>query len=102
MRTYRELVKDTVNNPQEAAEYLKASLAEYAQDGNEEAFLLALRTIVDAQGGMTELARKTRLNRQSLYKTLASNGNPRLQTLQSILTAVGLKLSIEPVASAGQ
>lgn len=97
MRSYREMVTETVREPLEAAAYLQASLEAYEQDGNEEAFLLALRTLVDAQGGMTELARKTSLNRQSLYKTLSGNGNPRLQTLQSILHALGFRLSIEPI-----
>ncbi|MBD3326549.1 hypothetical protein GF339_18335 [candidate division KSB3 bacterium] len=50
MRNYRELVVQTMQDPQEAAEYLKASLDEYEQDGNLEAFLLALRSVVEAQG----------------------------------------------------
>ncbi len=99
MRAYRELIQDTMRNPQEATEYLRVSLEEYEQDGNLEAFLLALRSVVEAQGGMTEFARKTSLNRQSLYKTLSKQGNPRLQTLHTILHALGLKLSIEPMRS---
>lgn len=99
MRTYRDLIQDTMRDPQEAREYLRVSLEEYEQDGNLEAFLLALRSVVEAQGGMTEFARKTSLNRQSLYKTLSKQGNPRLQTLHTILHALGLKLSIEPMRS---
>jgi probable addiction module antidote protein len=99
MRSYRELVTQTVQDPGEASAYLKASLDDYEQDGNLEAFLLALRTVIEAQGGMTELARKTSLNRQNLYRTLSKNGNPRLQTLHEILHAIGLKLSIEPRSS---
>jgi len=99
MRSYRELVTETMQDPQEATEYLKISLEEYEEDSNLEAFLLALRTVVEAQGGMTEFARKTALNRQSLYKTLSKDGNPRLQTLHTILHALGLKLSLEPIAS---
>lgn len=97
MRSYREFVTETVRDPQEATEYLSVSLEEYERDGNLEAFLLALRTVVESQGGMTEFARKTALNRQSLYKTLSKKGNPRLQTLHTILHALGLKLSIEPI-----
>ena len=96
MRSYRGFVKETMQDPYEATEYLKASLDAYEQDGNLEAFLLSLRTVVDAQGGMTELARKTALNRQNLYRTLSEHGNPRLATLHTILHALGLKLSIEP------
>jgi probable addiction module antidote protein len=89
-----------MRDPQEATEYLRVSLDEYEQDGKLEAFLLALRSVVEAQGGMTEFARKTCLNRQSLYKTLSKQGNPRLHTLHIILHALGLKLSIEPMTSA--
>lgn len=99
MRTYRDLITITMQDSQEATEYLRVSLDEYEQDGNLEAFLLALRSVVEAQGGMTEFARKTSLNRQSLYKTLSKHGNPRLQTLHTILRALGLKLSIEPMVS---
>ncbi len=99
MRTYRDFIKETMHDPEEATEYLRVSLDEYEQDGNLEAFLLALRSVVEAQGGMTEFARKTALNRQSLYKTLSKQGNPRLQTLHTILHALGLKLSIEPMTS---
>ncbi|MEW6663809.1 MAG: addiction module antidote protein [Thermodesulfobacteriota bacterium] len=86
-----------MEDPEEATEYLTASLDGYEGDGNMEAFLLALRTVIDAQGGMTELARKTSLNRQNLYRTLSKNGNPRLQTLHEILNALGLRLSIDRV-----
>lgn len=99
MRTYRELIQETMRDPQEATEYLRVSLDAYEQDGNLEAFLLALRSVVEAHGGMTEFARKTALNRQSLYKTLSHQGNPRLHTLHTILHALGLKLSIEPMTS---
>jgi probable addiction module antidote protein len=102
MRTYRELVTRTMEDPGEASEYLRASLDEYEGDGNLEAFLLALRTVIEAQGGMTELARKTSLNRQNLYRTLSKSGNPRLQTLHEILNALGLRLSIEQLPIGGR
>ena len=99
MRNYRNFVKETMRDPKEASEYLKASLDEYEKDGNIEAFLIAIRTVADAQGGITELARKTELNRQSLYRTLSKNGNPRLKTLDIILNSLGFKLTIEPISS---
>lgn len=98
MRNYREFVRETMQDSLEAAEYLKASLDEYENDGNLDAFLLAIRTVTEAQGGISELARKTSLNRQHLYRTLSKNGNPRLNTLHIILHALGCKLSIEPVS----
>jgi len=97
MREYWNLVSEIVADPKEAAEYLKQSLEEYEADGNLEAFLLALKTVTTAQGGVSQLASKTGLNRQSLYRTLSKQGNPRLNTLHIILNSLGYKLSIEPL-----
>ncbi len=46
------------------------------------------------------LAETADLNREALYRTLSRNGNPELASLDSILHAVGLRLSVEPVAGA--
>jgi probable addiction module antidote protein len=97
MRTFRELVTDHVQDPSEAAEYLKASLELYEQDGDLDSFLTAVRTVADARGGMTKLALETKLNRQHLYRSLSNNGNPTIKTLDSILHALGVRLTIEKV-----
>jgi probable addiction module antidote protein len=102
MRNYRDFVTELLKNPEEAAEYLRASLDEYSADGNLEAFLTAVRTVADAQGGITELAKKTELNRQTLYRTLSKEGNPRIKTLRSVLSSLGFRLSVEPAESAWQ
>ncbi len=96
MKTFRSLVTETMKDPQEAAAYLNASLEEYEQDGNLAAFLLAVKTVSDAQGGIAALAKKTNLNRQSLYRTLSKNGNPRLSTLETILHSLGFRITVEP------
>lgn len=95
MRSYRSFVTETVKDPDEAAEYLRASLESYVLDSNIEAFLVAIRTVADTQGGIAEIAGKTGLNRQTLYRTLSKEGNPSIKTLQSILSSLGFKLSVE-------
>jgi probable addiction module antidote protein len=45
--------------------------------------------------GMTKLAAKTGVNRQALYTALSENGNPTLETLLSVLTALGIRLKCE-------
>jgi probable addiction module antidote protein len=95
MKSFREEVKNYVKDESEAFEYLKASLELYETDGDLDSFLIALRTVADAQGGITKLAESTNLNRQHLYRSLAKNGNPTIKTLDSILHALGVKLSIE-------
>jgi len=67
MKKYRDLVLEIMKDPEEATEYLKSSLDDYFIDGNLEALLTAIKSVAKTQGGMTELAKKTSLNRQSLY-----------------------------------
>lgn len=81
----------SVLTPADIAPYL----ADVMADGDTRALPLALRTAADVLG-MAELARRTGLNRETLYRTLSENGNPRLDTLGAILGAFGLKLAIEP------
>lgn len=97
MRNYRSVVKEFVKNPEDASEYLRISLEEYEEDGNLDAFLKAIRTVADAQGGISKLAERTNLNRQHLYRSLSENGNPTIRTLGLVLHSLGLKLTLKPV-----
>lgn len=92
--------KHAASVPFNAADYLRADdipgyLAEVIHDGDTRALPLALRTAADVLG-MAELARRTGLNRETLYRTLSENGNPRLDTLAAILDAFGLRLAVQP------
>ena len=49
--------------------------------------------VVEAHGGISELAKKTNLNRESLYRMLSEQGNPQLSSLSVILEQIGLSLS---------
>ncbi len=96
MRTesYDEFLQEELRDPELAAEYLTAA----AEEGSVELFLIALRNVTEAQGGIAEIAEATHLNRQTMYRTLSSEGNPTLSTLLAILRAVGLNLSFTPAA----
>src|SRR3990167_11396880 len=91
-KNYKEHLLKQLQDPDEAAAYLNAAL----QDDDPHVFLLALRDIAEAQGGMGWLADQSDLNRESLYRTLSLRGNPRFFNLLSVLSAVGLELSIHP------
>ncbi len=95
--SFREYLIKELQNPEEASIYLQVALDEYQQDGNTEAFMLALRNVAQATGGIGMLAKKAELSRQNLYHTLSSKGNPSLKKLGSILTGLGFHLSIAPV-----
>lgn len=94
-KNYEDSLIESLKNPLEAAEYLNAYLSNDDGQTTEEEFLLALRDIAKAYG-MTEIAHKTSLGRESLYKMLSKSGNPKIKTLRILLDSIGLKLSVEP------
>ncbi|AHE65842.1 addiction module antidote protein [Legionella oakridgensis] len=92
---YHDYLIESLKEPSEAAGYLNAAL----DDGDIDGFLEALRNVVEAHGGMTKLSEKTSKGRNSLYKTISSNGNPYLRNTNEILHALGFHLSITPNGS---
>ena len=78
-----------LRNRDYALDYLDRALVK----GGDRAFLVALKDVVDAQGGMTWLTSQVDLERQSLYRILSRHGNPTLETLRSILKVLGLRRS---------
>lgn len=84
-----ELIK-MLNDPQLAVEYLNAAL----EEDDPEVFLLALRNVTEAHGGMAQLAEKAKLNRENLYKMLSKRGNPELRSLDALLHALGFRLAV--------
>jgi probable addiction module antidote protein len=74
----------------EAEEYLNAAL----EEGDPELFLLALRNVAEAHGGVAQLAEKAKLNRERLYKILSERGNPELKSLGALLHALGFRLAV--------
>jgi probable addiction module antidote protein len=91
---YRESLLESLRNPEEAAQYLNACL----EDEDARVFLLALRDVADARGGIRALSREAHLNRESLYRMLSKSGNPSLDSLAAVLNACGLRLSVQSVA----
>lgn len=90
-RKYHAKLIDDLQDPAEAAAYLDAAL----EAGDREAFLLAVKHVAEARGGMSRLAKTAALNREHLYRMLSKDGNPEIQSLATVLQALGLRLSIE-------
>lgn len=87
---YEDSLIKALKSPKEAMAYLNAAL----EEGDRDTFLLALRDVADAHGGMSKLARQTHLDRVSLYKILSKNGNPEINSLENILEAMGFRLAV--------
>jgi probable addiction module antidote protein len=88
---YKESLLEDLKDPRYAAGYLTAALEE-----GEDVFLLAVRDVAQAHGGMTALAQATKLNRENLYDMLSTDGNPRLSSIAAILSKLGFEIKFTP------
>lgn len=89
-KSYRDSLLESLQDPAEAAAYLDAAL----EDEDSRVFLLALRDVAEARG-ISRVATEADLNRESLYRMLSEDGNPRLSSLDALLRALGLRLAVE-------
>ncbi|MFZ4773727.1 MAG: addiction module antidote protein [Terrimicrobiaceae bacterium] len=96
-KPYEESLLKALQDPNEAVEYLNASLEEAIETDDIQLFLLALKDIAKAKG-MSRLASVAKLNRESMYKMLSRNGNPEFGSLWNLLNSLGLKFAIEAKA----
>lgn len=83
-----DLLEELKNDAEYAAEYLTA-----ARKDSREAFLVALRDVAEARKGMMRVAKEAKVNRENLYRALSRDGNPRIETVDSVLEVLG----IEPI-----
>ena len=89
-------VTEHMDNEEYISEYLKAAF----ESGDISEITRALGDVARARN-MTDLAGKMGISRQGLYKTLSENGNPEFATIQKLITALGLQMSIvAPMKSA--
>jgi probable addiction module antidote protein len=91
-RNYDIFLRKELKDREFAAEYLTAAV----QDTSLEGFLIALKNVAEAHGGIGTLAKLTKLNRQSMYKMFSRRGNPTVSSLVTVLNAIGLDLSFQP------
>ncbi|MBU6268090.1 MAG: putative addiction module antidote protein [Sphingomonadales bacterium] len=68
---------------------------EAAMEGNDARHIASALGDVARSRGMSEIAKSTGLGRQALYKALSDTGNPTLETLTAVLSALGLELTVQ-------
>lgn len=84
------------------AEYIKTEedvilhLEAAFEDGDPAVISDMIGAVARSQG-MAEVAVKTGLSRESLYRALSPKGNPKLSTLVEVLAALGMRLSVVPL-----
>lgn len=90
---YRDHLLKSLKDPEEAAAYLTVAL----EDEDPRVFLLALKNVADACGGIGKLAKEASLSRESLYKTLSKKGNPKFQNLITLIHSLGFEFYVQPI-----
>jgi probable addiction module antidote protein len=87
-------VAEHLETAEDMAAYLEAAL----EEGDPVLVAAALGDIARAKG-MALIARETGLGRESLYKALSPEGNPKFATVLKVVQALGLRLRASPAHS---
>lgn len=91
--------KQTNLTPYDAAEFLgsdeaiAAFLEDAIESGDQRVFQEALSTAARARG-MAEVAKLAGLGRESLYKALRPEAKPKFDTVQRVMSALGVRLVV--------
>lgn len=80
---------------EDAAAYLEAAIEEA---GDDPAFVAQALGTIARSGNLSELARRTGMSREGLYKALSADGNPSFATIMKVTHALGLRIHFESVA----
>ncbi len=97
MRTWRECLIEQIADRKSAIAYLKAILEDYQIYKNPAVVQRSLRTVVEAQGGVVELAKQVNMDPQVLSKMLSNEDGPLIDVLGIVLKTLGYQLSIQPI-----
>ena len=89
-----------VTMPFDAAKYMTEpeDVIDFLNDAFESGhagYIAKVLGIVARSEGMSKIAARTGVNRQALYTTLSEQGNPTLETLLKVLSALRIKLKCE-------
>ena len=83
-------VSDYLNDDEIISEYLMLTL----KKNDPELILSALSDIAKAKG-MSKIAEKSGLGRESMYKALRPGAKPRFETIMKIIHALGFTLQVQ-------
>jgi len=94
-------VKSLKTRPFDPAKYLDndEAIAEYLTDALETgdpAFVSDALGVVARARGMSDVARTAGMSRESLYRALSADGNPKFATVLRVMHALGLQFSVNP------
>ena len=97
MGIWREHLIEVLADRDEAIGHIQAILEDYQIFGNPAVVRDFLHTVVEAQGGVPELAKQADMDPQLLSKILSNEDTPLIDALGIVLKTLGYQLSIKPI-----
>lgn len=94
MREYHDYLMEELSDSEESIAHIQIALEEYQDNGDSFVLLMALRSVVEAQGNSSEFIRRTPITPQNLLEDLSRDEIPNLDTLAAILCGLGCRLSV--------
>jgi probable addiction module antidote protein len=91
LKTFPWDPSEHLDSEEAVAAYLEAAF----EDGDPKLIAAALGDVARSRG-MSEIATRAGLSRESLYRALSSNGNPELATILKVTRALGLRVTVAP------
>ncbi len=96
-RTWQECLIEQIADEEDAIAYLQAILEDYQIYKEPTVVQRSLRTVVEAQGGVNELAKQADMDPQILSKMISSEDIPLIDAIGIVLKTLGYQLSIQPI-----
>ena len=82
----------------DSPETISAYLAQSMKSQDPRVLMKALAEVAKAQG-VNKVAESAGVNRESLYKTLKGGSKTRYETIQKLMLALGVELTVQPIAA---
>lgn len=95
--TWDMFLIEQLSEEEDMSGFLSAVMEEYQSHGNAAVIQISLESIVEAKGGIAEVAKKTDIDPQVLSDVLTRKETLHVDTLTTVLNAIGCRLSIVPL-----
>jgi len=83
----------------DSEEMIAAYLDAVLEDNDMELLIAALGDVARARG-MAQVAEDSGISREALYRALKKDKKPRFETVSKVCTALGLRLTVQPLQAA--
>lgn len=97
LTNFDDFLTNELQDSESAEEYLKVLLESFKEDQNIEALLHCLKPLIEAQGSISEFAKKANIDRSHLYRIFNNEVEPKFNTMANILNNLGYEIDIKPI-----